>query len=256
MIRGASLAVGTWLALGELGVVGSLGLKIPASLPLVAGAGAVIGLVRFEWLLWVLLAPATGVFLFVGLTNAMRGPIHRLVRRDSLPDRADAIVVLAGAMNGDGRIGETALARLAGGIGPLRSGVSSELVLTRQERGHGGTTIRSDADQASLAQRLAPEAHLSLVGPVKSTHDEALATAELAHTRGWHRVVVVTSPLHSRRACATFERVGLAVSCRPAEERRFAAESLGSPGDRITAFGEWVYETLASAVYRRRGWVR
>src|ERR1051325_489458 len=72
MIRGASLAVGAWLALGELGVVGSLGLKIPASLPLVAGAGAVIGLVRFEWLLWVLLAPATGVFLFVGLTNAMR----------------------------------------------------------------------------------------------------------------------------------------------------------------------------------------
>src|ERR1043166_91598 len=51
MIRGASLAVGAGLRLGELGVGGPLGLKIPASLPLVAGAGAVIGLVRFEWLL-------------------------------------------------------------------------------------------------------------------------------------------------------------------------------------------------------------
>src|ERR1043166_1233708 len=40
MIRGASLAVGTWLALGELGVGGSLGVKIPARLPPVAGAGA------------------------------------------------------------------------------------------------------------------------------------------------------------------------------------------------------------------------
>src|ERR1041384_8716912 len=140
MIRGASLAVGTGLALGELGVVGSLGVKIPASLPLVGGAGAVIGLVRFEWLLWVLLAPATRGFILLGLTNAMRGPVHRLVRRDSLPDRADSIVVLAGAMNGDGRIGETALARLAGGIGPLRSGGSSELVLPPPAPGGPGGT--------------------------------------------------------------------------------------------------------------------
>src|ERR1041384_1795376 len=109
MIRGASLAVGTWLALGELGVVGSLGLKIPASLPLVAGAGAGSG--RGLCLLLVAAAP-----------TGRRGAIHRGVRRDSLPDRADAIVVLAGAMNGDGRIGETALARLAGGVGPPRSG--------------------------------------------------------------------------------------------------------------------------------------
>ena len=82
------------------------------------------------------------------------------------------------------------------------------------------------------------------------------AAAELAGRERWHRIVVVTAPIHSRRACATFERAGLTVACRPAEERKFAVESLPSPGDRILAFREWLYERVAWAVYRWRGWVR
>jgi uncharacterized SAM-binding protein YcdF (DUF218 family) len=253
---GGSLATGAWLALGEAGLLGSLGLEVLPTLPFAAAAGALLGLLRSEWLVWCLFAPACAVLVLVGATGVMRGPIQRLVRRDSLPAHADAVVVLAGALTRDGRIGETALARLACGLVPIRSGVSSELVLTRLEKRYGGRTVRSDADQSSLVPRLVPEAHLSLVGPVHNTRGEALAVADLARVKGWRSVVVVTSPLHSRRACATFERVGLTVACRPSEERRFAVESLPSPGDRIVGFGEWVYEALGWVVYRRRGWVR
>ena len=253
---GGCLAIGAWLALGEAGVLGSLGLEVLATLPYAAAAGALLGLLRSEWLLWWLLAPVCAVLVLVGATGVMRGPIHRLVRRDPLPDRVDAVVVLSGALTGDGRIGEGALARLVGAIIQVRSGLSSELVVTRVMERHRGRTIRSDSDQEALVHRLAPEAHLSMVGPVESTHDEALATVQLARAKGWHSVILVTSPLHARRACATFEHEGLTVACRPAEERRFAIESFASPGDRIAAFGEWVYEQIATFVYRRRGWVR
>ena len=96
---------------------------------------------------------------------------------------------------------------------------------------------------------------VGVVAPVHSTRDEALRTAALARRAGWRTVAVVTSPLHTRRACATFERVGLAVVCVPSEERSFALRHLRSPGDRLEAFGYWLYETLGWLEYRRRGWV-
>jgi uncharacterized SAM-binding protein YcdF (DUF218 family) len=138
----------------------------------------------------------------------------------------------------------------------IRAGVSSELVLTRLIERHGKQVLRSEGDQAALVRRLTPGTRLHLVGPVSSTHAEAVAVADLARRERWHRLVVVTAPIHSRRACATFEGAGLTISCRPSEERKFAVESLPSPGDRIPAFREWLYERVAWAVYRWRGWVR
>ena len=29
----------------------------------------------------------------------------------------------------------------------------------------------------------------------------------------------------------------------------------GMQADRVTAFGEWIYESLAVWMYRRRGWI-
>jgi uncharacterized SAM-binding protein YcdF (DUF218 family) len=253
---GASLASGAWLALAELGIPALLGLGRMRLLPLAAGVGLLLGLIGLERLLWWLLGPAAAALVLVGATDLVRGPVGRMVRRDQRPAHADAIVVLAGSLTDDGRIGETALTRLVGGVAELRAGVSSELVLTRLLERRGDRVVHSDADQIALARRLAPSVRLHLVGPVRNTRAEAVAVADLARRAGWRQVVVVTSPLHSRRACATFEGAGLTVACRPSEERRFAVESLTSPGDRISAFSDWLYEKAAWTDYRWRGWVR
>ena len=253
---GACLATGAWLALAELGIPGLMGLGRASPLPVAAGAGLLLGLIRLERALWWFLGPASAALVLVGATDLVRGPIGRMVRRDPRPAHADGIVVLSGALTQDGRIGEGALTRLVGGIAELRAGVSSELILTRLLERHDDQVVRSDADQIALARRLAPSARLHLVGPVRNTRAEAVAVADLARREGWRHVVVVTSPLHSKRACATFEGVGLTVACRPSEERRFAVESLATPGDRISGFSDWLYEKVAWADYHRRGWVR
>jgi len=88
-----------------------------------------------------------------------------------------------------------------------------------------------------------------------STHDEAIAVKQVADRERWNHVVLVTSPFHSRRACATFEHVGLAVSCIPSDSRDIAVHSLTDAGDRVSAFNLWIYELAATLHYKVHGWV-
>jgi uncharacterized SAM-binding protein YcdF (DUF218 family) len=91
---------------------------------------------------------------------------------------------------------------------------------------------------------------------VFSTRDEALAFAALARTHRWRRVVAITSPTHTARACAALEAVGLSVECRPASERVYDLSRLDRPGNRRLAFADLLYESTATLLYRARGWMR
>jgi uncharacterized SAM-binding protein YcdF (DUF218 family) len=97
---------------------------------------------------------------------------------------------------------------------------------------------------------------LVVLGETSNTRDEAVAVGRLCRERGFARLLVVTSPTHTRRACAAFEREGLAVVCVPAIETQFDVETLDKPGDRVKAFGPIAHERLGLFVYRRRGWIR
>jgi uncharacterized SAM-binding protein YcdF (DUF218 family) len=96
---------------------------------------------------------------------------------------------------------------------------------------------------------------LVTVGPIRNTHDEALEVARLCRSRGWTRLLVVTSPTHTGRACPTVERQGIAVVCVPAVETRFDLETLDRPLERMTLFGQVLHERVGAWVYRRRGWI-
>jgi hypothetical protein len=51
-----------------------------------------------------------------------------------------------------------------------------------------------------------------------------------------------------------FERVGLTVACAPAASREMSLGTLTGPTERLRAFRYWLYEVVAGAVYRWRGW--
>jgi uncharacterized SAM-binding protein YcdF (DUF218 family) len=130
-----------------------------------------------------------------------------------------------------------------------------ELALSIVVQEGGSRHASSEADQRALAALAAPQVSVRFVRDVHSTHDEALAFSALARTHGWRRVAVVTSPMHTRRACGALGKAGLSVECRPAAPRDYSLRYLDSGGSRRLAFIDVLYELTATLLYRVRGWV-
>jgi uncharacterized SAM-binding protein YcdF (DUF218 family) len=190
----------------------------------------------------------------VAYSTVVVKPAQSLVRSDALPASADAVVVLSGGVTSDGYLTQQGADRTLKAVELVSGGIAPVLLFTREERKSGGIVTTSADDQ----RRFASIAHVTQVlstRRVRSTRDEALAVASVARYRGWKRIVLVTSPLHSRRACAAFEKVGLQVSCVPGDARDVAVRRLLHPHDRIVAFGLLLYETAGTLRYRQAGWI-
>ena len=94
------------------------------------------------------------------------------------------------------------------------------------------------------------------VDSVHTTRDEATQSWRLLGARGATRVAVVTTPLHTSRACAAFEAVGFTVTCVAAVWRAYNVTAPDGWRDRLALFRDWLYERAAALEYRQRGWTR
>ena len=107
---------------------------------------------------------------------------------------------------------------------------------------------------ADLAARLKVRCPVTTVGPVRDTHDEAVLVSRLASEQGWRKILLVTSPTHSRRASLTFRKAGLEVVSTPCRETRYDLENLLKWSDRLQAFSSAMHEIVGLRIYRSRGW--
>ena len=260
-IRGAGaglvLAVATWLTLGVLGLPAIVGMGTFGDLPWIALFGAAFGALGLLASIRVLLGLAVVAIFTVSYFPLLDNRIAAHVRSDPAPPGpVDAVVVLSGSLTSDERLSRAGLERLMGGL-VLRPELNTRhLVVTTIRMVRLGDTLRSEGEQRRIVSRFDPDAILHFVGPVGDTHDEAVAVERLAQSSGWKRVAVVTSPLHTRRACATFEATGLAVVCRPSRAEDYSLNPRRAPGDRLAAFRDWLYEVVGIRVYRSRGWLQ
>jgi len=256
-VMGAIAMAAAWAALAELGLDAVIGAVASDWYWLAIALGAVLGTVGREGIPATVGAAALALMLAV---EWLPGPAtlgRRTIRTDPLPKKpVDAVVVLSAALTDDGRLTSIATDRLLEGARLIRSGVSRRLVLSRVDTDIDGKRVTSDADQRAILALAGLEPELHILAPVGTTRIEAVRMEELANRHGWRSVVVVTSPSHTKRACAAFEGVGLTVTCRPAPDRSVAWSQLDSPGDRTRAFGQWLYETLGWWEYRARGWIK
>lgn len=254
---GAVLGVLVWLAVTTLGLNDTLHLSTASGLAPAALLGGLLGATRYRVILWLAGGALAALFAIVAFTPVIVQPAQALVRSDPMPSpplTLDAVVVLSGGLTTDGLIGYSGVERLLSGIRLARSTGTQSLVTTRV-RHPANLEVSSDADQKRLVQLMGPGMRLFIVPDVFSTRDEALRVRELAAQRGWARVAVVTSPSHSRRACGTFEKAGLRVTCVPAESRELSFRTLATPGERIEAFQLWIYEIAGTVNYRLKGWL-
>lgn len=217
-------------------------------------AGMLFFLTRFGRLLAWIEALLLIALIVIAYTPLIIGTARSLIRADTIPPHADAVVVLSAGVTVDGFLQGQALDRLLTGLALVKRGVAPALIVTREERDLGDRKVSTAADQDSLIA-LADVVKFVATPLEASTRDEALAVKRMADQSGWKRIVLVTSPFHTRRACATFEHVGLTVSCIPADSRDIAVRSLTNPRDRVGAFTMWIYELAATLHYRRLGWI-
>lgn len=254
ILIGAFLGLAGWIEYRQLSIIDPFERIGISGLILSTLLGAMLYPTRARALLWLADGAFALLIVVVAYTPVIRGPAHRLIRTDPLVP-VDAVAVLSSNVNDDGLLDRQGTDRVLTGAELVRNGVSRNLVLTRINGWHNGEESSSDADQNRLVMAIAPQATIFRVGPVENTRSEAMHVAALAREKGWKRVALVTSPLHSVRACAVFEKVGVAVMCVPAIARDLAVHSLNSAADRLRAFQLWLYERLAGAEYRRRGWL-
>ncbi len=228
-----------------------LTLYIPAAI-----VGAALGATRLRPLLWI--AAGTVALLCVGVayTPLVSALSHGKIRRDPIPPRVDAIAVLSAGLTSDGLMRGETLDRLVTGLALLRRGVAPTAMISRETVEYNGKIISDSLDQANLLALANAFPRVVFVDSIYTTRSEALRMKRLAQARGWTTVAVVTSPMHTRRACATFEAVGFKVVCVPADLRESGLHEGSIAPDRFRAFRAWLYETFAGSSYRRRGWIR
>ena len=239
--------------LGALGAFLGRDLGLGAPPPAwIAGAlaGALLSWVGLGRVLLAAVLALAAAWCAVALTPLTRNAAEGLVRRDAL-ERADAVLVLGSRLQKDGEPTPSALSRLLHGLELVRQGWAPTLILPELHE--------PAARYAPVARRwmdtFGIEAELLSIGPVGRTRDEAVHAGRLCRERGLCRLLVVTSPTHSRRACAALEREGLQVVSSPAIETRFDVETLERPEERLPAFASVVHERLGLAYYRYRGWI-
>ena len=221
-----------------------------------AAIGAIVGVTRLRPLLWIAAGIIALLCIVVSYTPIVSTLAEQVMRRDPLPDRVDAIAVLSAGLTSDGLMRSETLDRLLTGVGIARQGAGQPLMISRERRALGGKTVSDSADQQQLLSLLQPTGQVIFVDSVVTTRTEALQMKAIARAHDWSRIAVVTSPMHTRRACATFEAVGFNVVCVPAAVRGSGIYRQSNAEDRLRAFRSWLYETFASSSYRRRGWIR
>ena len=185
---------------------------------------------------------------YTPLVSAVGRP---LIRRDSIPARVDAIAVLSAGFTPDGMMRRETLERLLSGVTLARRRLAP-VMLVSMERANRGS---DSADLQSVISLTGEGTRTILVDSVTTTRTEALRMKAIARANGWQTLAVVTSPLHTRRACATFEAVGFRVVCVPATVRGSGVIPGGIAEDRLRDFRSWLYESFATDSYRRRGWI-
>lgn len=251
-ILGVLCAVAAYiLGVQQLTRRADLSFFLPAAL-----IGGVLGATRLRPLLWIAGGLLCLLCLLIAYTPFVTGITGPLIRRDPLPSRVDAIAALSAGITPEGWMKSESLDRVLTAIRLQRSGVAPFIMVSRERARVGRQGISDSADLANLTDLTAETPVVIFVDSVFTTRTEALRMKGIADTHGWRRIAVVTSPMHTRRACATFEAVGFQVVCVPAQLRGSGVDPRSIPEDRFRGFRSWLYETFATDSYRRRGWIR
>src|SRR5438105_5219 len=254
LLEGFGIGVATWCMGFAVDLLPGFLRDTPGVL-LFAVVGAVTNLTRARIALVILCGLCAAVIVIVSETPISGALASRWVRADSLPATVDAVVITSAGVNPNGTINGAALDHLLSGLELIRAGIADTLVSTTVVDNFPAGEVSSALDQSRVIALFGGHVTLLRTDFTESTRQEAVVSANLLFPMKMIRIALVASPMHTRRACASFEAVGFKVTCVPA--RSGAPGGRWRPGrwprDRLTVLGDWGYALLADGMSRARG---
>jgi uncharacterized SAM-binding protein YcdF (DUF218 family) len=182
---------------------------------------------------------------FTPLPNAL----HSAMSAEEQLAPADAIVVLGSSVREDGVLGDNSLRRAVHGMVLFKRGLAPLLLLLGPPATADGPSeaqVRLD-----LARTLGlPPAAILVDAGVRTTQDEAIASARQLIPKGASRVLLVTGRGHMWRAARLFERQGFTVLPAPVDE---VAGTALNPEGRLILMRNTLKEVSARLLYRVLG---
>lgn len=192
-----------------------------------------------------------GVVLLI--TSAFTPLPNILARWLSIPprlERAEAIVVLGGKIEPDGKLNNASLRRALHGIVLHRKGLAPLLVFFGSDNSEG--FVEAEV-RAELAHELGISSEMILTeAEARTTRDEAVRAEVLLRPMGVQRILLVTDSQHMARARGLFERGGFEVLAAPADD---FSNSADKPDERLRLMRRILKELLARIYYRVAGYL-
>ena len=218
------------------------------------------GTVRRPWLETISIAGICFLTTNVGAW-ALSRPLEIWYTRGSIPPaRADAILVLAGAVNPPTSYrpypvaGQDTYRRVQHAAWLFRHWNALPILVS------GGG--RQDAPHAEVMRRMLaaegiPSDMIWMESRSRNTHESALYGSEILRARNVSRIVLVTEASSMPRASRSFQRYGFDVLPAPARFNRLTGKvSDFLPGwGPLASNGETVHELVGLAWYKLRGWI-
>jgi uncharacterized SAM-binding protein YcdF (DUF218 family) len=174
------------------------------------------------------------------LTPWLAGPL--LIPEDLRP--RPFIVVLCGGCRYSGQLSEMTRARVEHGVRLFRQGLAPRIILSGGRWAPHRPPCAPRMHAHALALGVGPE-DILVEDRSTRTSENAREVARLLREHGASAILLVTSPVHMRRARLSFEKQGVHVSCAPtpyrAHDALFAKEVL--------------HEYVGLVYYRLRGWI-
>lgn len=213
-----------------------------------AALGGVLAVTRLRPLLMGTTAALALLWCVVAITPLSAWLSHGLTRNEAV-EPADAVFVSLSSVRPGAQGPAEVRNRLFHGLALLARGKAPLLLLCESAEVHGVSVAREMMEAAGVTTELV------VLPRAENTREEAKAVATLARTRSFKLILLVTSPIHSRRASAALEKQGVTVVSSPSTETRFDLATLDTWNDRLAAFGSVMHERLGLWVYARRGWI-
>ena len=210
-------------------------------------------------LTWLLSMHVTSAFLMSVLEN--RHPAQTVER---IP-KVDAIVVLAGMVNSKSHRGDrpefvSSVDRILLGEELLRAQKAPVLLLS----GGSGFLVQSGESESRelarwLERRGVASGSIVVEADSRNTAENARETVKIARSRGWSRLILVTSAFHMPRSVLCFRKQGLEVVPAPVDYYTFTEfpgpEALVPAADGISVSTLALKEYVGLVAYWLRGYI-